>query len=586
MQAFTQLIVADDAQVIQLLSWYKPLLALIGIIPFAWLASTKLEKDARYFNLSVQRWSTVHLCALLAAFAAILLIPNFWIGWPVEILILAGTAFAYWKYRDARVPSGKQFKLFDGSITAYMESRRHAKAAGRALLHFTDAKGKSRHAPPAEDPLAPVHTAVEAMLVPALSQRMSRLEIAVSRASVSVTGVIDGIKTQIDAPTQEMAVQAIDYLKTIAGQDVAEKRRLQIGTCKVEAGMARHDLRVLTQGSSGTMALRIDIDSAKRLQRGWEQLGLLPKQMESLGAFMQPGQGREGVIVVAAPAGNGLTTALYALSSHHDAYTCNIKTLERAIELRLEGVDQSAFDPSNTKIDFATALQTIIRRGPDIVLACDFTEPGAARVIAAGANSNMLHYAGCTSSSATDGLGAWMRGVGDPKLAAKGLRAIVVCRLARALCSNCRQPYQAAPDLAKKLGAPADKPLIIYKAGGRVEIKNKIETCPVCQGSGFLGQLGLFEVMIISSECRQLLLATDIAGAYQLSKREGNVSALAESALYKVREGVTSLEEVTRVLGGSKPASKPASASASPSAAPRTATTAQPGSALPPREKA
>src|SRR5689334_2889764 len=113
---------ADSTAV--LVSWYKPLLMLASFMPWAWLISSKLDKDAKFFYLNNLMWNGIHLSAGVVALAAMLFIPIFWIGWPVGLLILVGPILAYWKIRNANVPEENRFHLTGQSITDAMAARR------------------------------------------------------------------------------------------------------------------------------------------------------------------------------------------------------------------------------------------------------------------------------------------------------------------------------------------------------------------------------------------------------------------------------------------------------------------------------
>jgi type II secretory ATPase GspE/PulE/Tfp pilus assembly ATPase PilB-like protein len=122
-----------------------------------------------------------------------------------------------------------------------------------------------------------------------------------------------------------------------------------------------------------------------------DSLGLLPAQIELLAATLDP-KDRHGVILVGAPSGHGLTTTCYSLLGRHDAFTSNIKTLERQIELQLDGIDHTQFDSDNPAADYATNLQSILRRDPDIVLLADLKDPNTGKTAAGpGMNGPLLY---------------------------------------------------------------------------------------------------------------------------------------------------------------------------------------------------
>jgi general secretion pathway protein E len=140
----------------------------------------------------------------------------------------------------------------------------------------------------------------------------------------------------------------------------------------------------------------------------------------------------------------------------------------------------------------------------------------------------------------------WIKMVGNVKEATKALRAATNQRLLRTLCPNCKQAYQPSEDQLKKLNLPAGRVEQLYRAGGQIQIKNKVQECPVCQGIGYLGQTGVFEVLLVDEEMRKLLAKGDLKGTLALARRNKMIY-LQEAALAKVVSGETDMKEVIRV---------------------------------------
>jgi type II secretory ATPase GspE/PulE/Tfp pilus assembly ATPase PilB-like protein len=155
-----------------------------------------------------------------------------------------------------------------------------------------------------------------------------------------------------------------------------------------------------------------------------------------------------------------------------------------------------------------------------------------------------------------------MQAVGDPKLATKGLSAVVHQRVIRCLCPNCKSPFTPAPEQAKKLGLPPGKEVELFRPSGKIQVKNRIEDCPVCQGTAYLGQIGIFEVLMLDADARKMLADGDYRGVVARAIREQRMLQLQEAALLKVREGITSLEEVQRVFAPKQAAVPKAAAAA------------------------
>jgi type II secretory ATPase GspE/PulE/Tfp pilus assembly ATPase PilB-like protein len=534
-----------------LVSWWKAVLMVPPFMAWAWLISTKLDKDARYFHLNPQLWNMIHLLCGLLAVIAMLFIPIFWLSWPAGVAILLAPIIVYWRMRDAQVPESQRFRLSGEGLGAKMAARKQARAAKAAVLQFTDAKGKTRSVPLKDEPLFPIHMLAEDVLAPALTGRASRVDVAIGPNGALVSQTVDGVRYKRDPILPEPAVQLLDFSKEMAGLDVTDRRRRQTGGFRVKGPGGESKITIITAGSSTGQTMRLEIDREKRLHKPFDGLGLLAPQMEPLRALQQPHE-RHGIVLIGAPPGHGLTTTAYAFLSRHDAYTSNVKTLEREIQVWLDGVDQIQWDPANPDVDYATNLQSILRRDPDIVLTAEILDSETARVTADPGMPGPLIYIQQPLPTVTDQIRDWVKKVGDVKEATRALRLVTNQRLLRSLCPNCRQPYQPTPEQIKKLNLPAKKVTQLYRAGGKVQVKNRIEDCPVCGGSGYLIQTAVFEVMVVDDEARKMLASGDLKAALAHARRNKMIY-LQEAALSKVISGETDLDEVVRVLASSKP---------------------------------
>ncbi len=549
-------LLADTAISVQLLSVYKPFLVALVVLPYAWLISSVIDKDVRYYHLNEKVWNAACVGTLLAGLACVLFIPLFWVGWPLMLLMFVGVSWGYWKYRDPKVPKGKQFDLFAGKWAAYSARRKAAKAFGEVTASFSDAKGNKQVPPGKEDPLFEVHLAAEQLILSALARRAARLDLVPGSNAHASSIVVDSVRVGREAVASDVAARLIDYLKTAAALDTKDRRKRVRGSIRMDVGGGRVNLLLTAWGASAGQSMRIDIERDKQLTRPFEALGLLPAQVDAITQGLS--DVKEGVVLVAAPPGQGLTTLGCSLLTRHDSYVNNIKTLEKVVERKLEGIDHLEWDSTDPSADFAARLQTVVRRGPDIVLASDLTDPGTAGVFVHPNNAGVLFYGLIPTESAQVAIATFLKASGDPKAAAARLRLVVVQRLARTLCTECRQAYQPTPDQAKRLGVPEGKAIQLYRAGGKVQVKNDIVDCPTCGGTGFGGVTGLFEVLRVDGPSAAILATGDTAGAYTAMRRAFKTPTAQECGLLRVRNGETSLEEIARVFAPKASASKPA----------------------------
>lgn len=546
------LIAADTAY---LVSFYKPMLAFAVFLPWAWIVSSKLDKDAKYYHLNQPMWNSIHMAAGVAALAAMLFIPIFWIGWPVGILVLGGPVYTYLQVRNRSVPEEERFSLSGEGMSARLESRRLAKAARSALIRFSDHQGKDRNVPVKDDPVFPVHVLAEDLIAPALAARATQLQVDIGANGAAVSQIIDGIRYKREAIPADAALKVIDYLKDPAGLDVEDRRRQQVGEFSMIAPDGESRITLTTAGSSSGQVMRLEFDRSKRVSKPFDDLGLLPSQLEAL-RTLEEAHNRHGIVLVGGPRGHGLSTSCYAFVGRHDAYTSNIKTLEREILTRIDGVDHVQFDPSNPDIDYSTNLQSILRRDPDIVLTGQIHDSDTAAVASEPGMDGPLLYIPQRIGAIGEQIRDWVKQVGDLRVAATPLRAVTNQRLMRKLCANCKQPFTPTAEQLQKLNLPANKVSKLYRAGGKIQVKNKIENCPVCGGGGYLGQTGAFEVMMVDEDVRRLLASGDLKGALAHARR-AKMIYLQEAALSKVISGETTIDEVARVTAQPRNAPTP-----------------------------
>ncbi|MHC4615320.1 MAG: hypothetical protein ACYTAU_17305, partial [Planctomycetota bacterium] len=313
-----------------LVSFYKPLLMFLTFLPWLWLISSKLDKDAQYYHLNRRLYNAIYMGTALAALAAMLLVPIFWVGWPLGALILFAPVYAYWQIRNREVPESQRFLLTGESISERLHKARHKRAAKAASLEFKDPEGMVRTAPPRNESGFAVHMLAEDLIVPAMAARATQVDLAVGNKGNVVAQTIDGIRYKREPLPVESALPLLDYIKSLGCLDVEDRRRRQTCTFQMRGPGVETWLTLITAGSSAGQELRLIFDRAKQLQKPIDGLGLLPGQLEALRLYEQL-EDRQGVILFGTPPGHGLSTTGYSLVGRHDAYTSNIKTLEHEI---------------------------------------------------------------------------------------------------------------------------------------------------------------------------------------------------------------------------------------------------------------
>jgi type II secretory ATPase GspE/PulE/Tfp pilus assembly ATPase PilB-like protein len=522
------------------LSITKIVLCLLLLLGWAKWAAV-VNKDAGFYHLGRRLWNGAQTAAAVLAFAAILWIPIFILGFILGVGILVGAAVGYVYYRNGQVAERHRWHFDVASLQEQLAQRRQNTAMAEATLRFPKAPNDLKAAPLPEDSHYDPHMLLEQLMEPALRQKAQRIELAGTEAQFQAKLSVDGVDYPQGKFEASSAISLIDYLKRQCGLDISDRRRKQVGSCRVDMeDFGEHNLQIRTAGSTRGVSCTIEIDPTKQRDIRFEQLGLLDRQAEQLKEVIeQPG----GVVPVCAPAEQGRTTTLYALLEQQDPYIHDIHSLEPEIERELEGISQHEIPAEN----LAKRLDSMLLRDPEMVMISELAEPAVAQSAARASTQGKRIYAGLQASDLFSGLKKWMKAVGDADLGSRSLSAVVHQRLFRKLCEFCRQQYTPDPAVLKKLNLPADRIQALYKPGGQVIVKNKPEPCPVCQGIGYSGRTAAFEVAVLDEEARRLLGGGRLQDLRTHLRRQ-KTTWLQEAALSKLVQGVTSVKEVMRVL--------------------------------------
>ncbi len=578
-----------------LVSWWKPLILLITLGAWGWIVATIYDKHAARWNLSRQKYNTIHLCCGLAAVLVPLVIPlqgeaAFWIGWLAMLVILGVDLFWYPQVanKDARVPAAHRIEFSKlGKVLAEKKAKKSQKGSVEVRLTLRLPDKTTVPAPQAESPELQVRLAAEDLFFKAMAARASQVELGLASkdGSYKAEMLVDGVKTAGDALPGPVAIKVIDLWKQAAKLDQNERRKRCLGDTTAEMGSSKWKVRVTTIGVPGGMKMTLVLDPDKAVKRKPDDLGLLPEQMAEMKIMTgQTGKNADetpvpdavklGVVLLAGPADAGRSTTMYTVLQMHDAYTNSIQTVEMEQHMAMEGVKHTLFDPNVEGADFATSVRSILRRDPDIVAIGECPDATTAKEVAKVDAERSRVYLSLKASGALEAVDLYMRAVGDNAQCAKTLRGVVAQRLVRKLCTNCKVGYAPGPDMLKKMGvASGEKVQQLFKKGGQVidprQSKEPI-MCPQCGGTGYAGQEGCFEVYRIDEEEKKCIAAGDI-NALKAAMRKRGPPTIQQAAIRKALAGISSVEEVQRIAAPSSPAtpaSAPPAASAGKPAAP------------------
>jgi type II secretory ATPase GspE/PulE/Tfp pilus assembly ATPase PilB-like protein len=467
----------------------------------------------------------------------------------VAAVALLGAEFVgYGLFRNSRVSPENRWSLRLDSFRRKVVEAQAARAQAAAALWLCQPDGSRMEVPASDSPQRAAHARWQEVFEYALARHGDRIDLAVAGAEQTALVVhVDGVKYAQPKPDGRLAVSMIDYFKGHAGLDVADRRRRQIGQARIEAeGLGTHRLKIVTSGSTRDLSLSVRIDPNKHLGMALDKIGLVPAQLEQMQALIAA---CKGVVLVACPADEGMTTTLYALLQQHDPYTQSVATLEDEIELEIEGMNQYAQEPGADAAAIANRLTVLLRSDPNVLMLSRITDAQMVKPLL-GSAAEMRCYAGLRMGDSFQALKAWIKLAGDPQQAGGALTAIVSQRLVRRLCPTCRIGFKPDPAALKKLNLPAGGGTL-FKPSGRIEVKGKAVLCPTCLGLAYQGRVGVFELMVLDDAARALIADAKL-DQLRTHLRKNKMKLMPEAALDKVVAGVTSIAEITRVMAEKK----------------------------------
>ncbi len=382
---------------------------------------------------------------------------------------------------------------------------------------------------------APVIRLVNQIIAQAVEQGASDIHLEPNGSELRVRFRIDGVLTESAVVQRRMVLGVISRVKIMSDLDISERRVPQDGRVGLTIDGHHIDLRVVSLPSVHGESVVIRILDKSSVVMSLEKLGMAPAEKDRFErAFHQA----YGAVLVTGPTGSGKSTTLYAALTELNTVEKNIITIEDPVEYQLDGITQVQV---NTKagLQFATGLRSMMRADPDILMVGEIRDRETAQIAIESALTGHLVLSTLHTNDAASAITRLVEMGIEPFLVASAIDCIVAQRLARKLCQYCKERQIISSDVLRANGIRSQFDMEAYNAQG----------CPRCNYSGYKGRIGLYEVLIVSEEIRKLALARAPAPEIaEIAVRQG-MRLLRDDGLEKVRLGMTSIAEVTRVTG-------------------------------------
>jgi len=385
---------------------------------------------------------------------------------------------------------------------------------------------------------APVVRLVNIILTDAIKRSASDIHIEPYEKEYRVRYRIDGILYEVMRPPLKLREAITSRVKIMARLDIAEKRLPQDGRIKIKTRFAGRvkdlDYRVSVLPTIFGEKVVLRLLDKDNLMLDMTKLGF---EIESLRHFEQAIFRPYGMVLVTGPTGSGKTQTLYSAISRINSPETNIMTAEDPVEFNLVGINQVQMK-EQIGLNFATSLRSFLRQDPDIILVGEVRDFETAEVAIKAALTGHLVLSTLHTNDAPSSINRLMNMGIEPFLVASSVHLIVAQRLVRRICNNCKEPLEIPPQALENIGFDKAEiaTLKLFKGKG----------CERCTGTGYRGRLGLFEVMPIDEQMRELILSGASASELRIKAEENGMISLRLSGMQKIRDGATTIEEVMR----------------------------------------
>jgi type II secretory ATPase GspE/PulE/Tfp pilus assembly ATPase PilB-like protein len=378
----------------------------------------------------------------------------------------------------------------------------------------------------------PIIRLVDRIIAKAIQHRSSDIHLEPEEQGVLVRYRIDGVLTDDSVIPRVLGIPLVARIKIMAQLDIADRLRPQDGRARVSVHGARIDLRISTLPASLGEKVVVRILDARSTVMSVEGMGLNPAEADRIHRVLAA---REGLILVTGPTGSGKTTTLYSMLRTIQQRGVNIVTVEDPVEYRLQGIVQVSVN-EKTGLTFPTALRSILRQDPDVILVGEVRDRETALI---ATQASLTGHLVLTTLHTIDAASSITRltdlGI-DPYKTAAALKGVLAQRLVRRLCPQCKQ--RAVDPVPERLATSFPPGTTLYRATG----------CGACSGTGYRGRLALLEILTTTREVERRIAARESPDRIADAAREAGMQSLWESGVQHVRAGRTTLDELLRVL--------------------------------------
>lgn len=380
---------------------------------------------------------------------------------------------------------------------------------------------------------SPIVQLVKTMIEQAVRQRASDIHIEPMERQVRIRYRIDGALYEKVTYSIRLLPAMVARIKIIGGMDIAEKRKPQDGRITQVVDRQEFDIRVSVLPTVYGEKVVMRLTSKNALTREKSQLGFKPRELKKFDHILQ---NPHGILLVTGPTGSGKSTTLYTALSELNREDVNIITVEDPVEANIDGINQVQVN-NKAELTFASALRSILRQDPDIIMIGEIRDQETASIAVQASITGHLVVSTLHTNSAAGTITRLMDMGIEPYLIADSTVGVIAQRLVRRLCPECKRAKKPDAEEREMLALAPDADVTIYEPCG----------CSKCDGTGFKGRIGVYEIMEISQGLKSIISKNGDAEAIKEKALEEGMSTLRMCATEYVLEGITSVNEMMKV---------------------------------------
>jgi len=385
----------------------------------------------------------------------------------------------------------------------------------------------------ANDP--PVVKFVNLLLLDAIERRASDVHIEPREKTMDIRVRIDGVLQEVPPPPKTMYSAIVSRIKILSNLDIAERRLPQDGRCVVRIGDKKVDIRVSTLPTMYGQKVVMRLLDKEKLSLDLEELGFTADQLSK---FQKVLKHPYGMVLETGPTGCGKTTTLYAGLRHINTPEKNIVTIEDPIEYDLEGINQVQVKP-DINLTFATGLRSVLRQDPDVILVGEIRDLETAQIAIRAALTGHLVFSTLHTNDAIGAIAQLQYFNIEPYLIGSAVDLVIAQRLVRKVCPKCQESHLVSDKILERLGITRESKNDFKSVRGK--------GCPYCNYTGYWGRTAVYQFFEITPQVKKLIFEGANMDTLRKEAIKQGMRTLRESAIEKLRQGVTTIEEVLSV---------------------------------------